>query len=137
MGTVRVKRPARITPPGVETAEIAIADPPKPRPTPPVAMSISMIIMPVLGGGGGLLVAITNRNPLMATAGALFLVGAVVLGVVLLIGQRSGPRRELREAREAREATLRQLGYAETPGTEGRRRGQRTPGTGAWTLPTP
>lgn len=100
MGTVRVKRPARITPPGVETAEIAIADPPKPRPTPPVAMSISMIIMPVLGGGGGLLVAITNRNPLMATAGALFLVGAVVLGVVLLIGQRSGPRRELREARE-------------------------------------
>lgn len=100
MGTVRVTRPARIAPPGVEAEEITIAEPPKPRPTPPVAMSASMVVMPVLGGGGGLLVAITNRNPLMATAGALFLVAAVCLGVVLLIGQRSGPRRELREARE-------------------------------------
>jgi S-DNA-T family DNA segregation ATPase FtsK/SpoIIIE len=59
-----------------------------------------MIIMPVLAGGGGLLMAITNANPLAAAAGGLFLVAAVAVGVVMLVGQRTGPRRQLREARE-------------------------------------
>jgi hypothetical protein len=63
-------------------------------------MGASMVIMPVLAGGGGLMMALTNRNPLAAAAGGLFLVAAVAVGVVMLIGQRSGPRRQLREGRE-------------------------------------
>ncbi|MPZ27661.1 MAG: type VII secretion protein EccCa [Micromonosporaceae bacterium] len=77
-----------------------IADPPKPQAAPPAAMSAPMIIMPVMAGGGGLMMAITNRNALAAAAGGLFLVAAVAVGVVMLIGQRSGPRRQLRESRE-------------------------------------
>ena len=100
MSTVLVKRPARIAPPAVDSGEITIADPPKPQQTPPAAMSASMIIMPIMAGSGGLLLALTNRNPLMAAAGGLFLVAAVTVGVVMLIGQRTGPRRQLREARE-------------------------------------
>lgn len=102
MSTVLVKRPARIAPPAVDSGDISIAEPPKPQQTPPAAMSASMIIMPVMAGGGGLMMAITNRggNPLMAAAGGLFMVAAVTVGVVMLIGQRSGPRRQLREARE-------------------------------------
>jgi S-DNA-T family DNA segregation ATPase FtsK/SpoIIIE len=100
VGTVLVKRPARIAPPVVGSGEVTIADPPKPQAAPPAAMGASMIIMPVMAGGGGLMMAITNRNPLAAAAGGLFLVAAVTVGVVMLIGQRSGPRRQLREARE-------------------------------------
>ena len=131
MGTVLVKRPARIAAPAVETGEVAIADPPKPQPAPPAALSASMIIMPVMAGGGGLMMAITNRNPLAAAAGGLFLVAAVAVGVAMLIGQRSGPRRQLREARE------RYLDYLE----EVRRRLRRTvtaqQAAAAWRHPEP
>ncbi|MGH3681076.1 MAG: type VII secretion protein EccCa, partial [Natronosporangium sp.] len=100
MGTVLVKRPARIAAPAVDSGEIVIAEPPKPQAAPPATMSAPMIIMPVMAGGGGLMMAITNRNALAAAAGGLFLVAAVAVGVVMLIGQRSGPRRQLRESRE-------------------------------------
>jgi S-DNA-T family DNA segregation ATPase FtsK/SpoIIIE len=100
VGTVLVKRPARIAAPAVDSSEVSIADPPKSQSAPPAAMGASMIIMPVMAGGGGLMMAITNRSPLAAAAGGLFLVAAVAVGVVMLIGQRSGPRRQLREARE-------------------------------------
>jgi S-DNA-T family DNA segregation ATPase FtsK/SpoIIIE len=100
VGTVLVTRPARIAAPAVDSGEIVIADPPRPQPSPPAAMGASMVIMPILAGGGGLMMALTNRNPLAAAAGGLFLVAAVTVGVVMLIGQRSGPRRQLREDRE-------------------------------------
>lgn len=131
MSTVLVKRPARIAPPAVDSGDITIADPPKPQQTPPAAMSASMIIMPIMAGSGGLLVALTNRNPLMAAAGGLFLVAAVSVGVVMLIGQRTGPRRQLREARE------RYLDYLE----ELRRRLRRTvaaqQASASWRHPAP
>jgi S-DNA-T family DNA segregation ATPase FtsK/SpoIIIE len=97
---VLFKRPARIEPPAVAGGEVAIAEPPKPQQEPPSVAGASMVIMPVVAGGGGLMVAITNRNPLMATAGALFLVAAVAVGIVVLVGMRQGSRRQLREARE-------------------------------------
>jgi S-DNA-T family DNA segregation ATPase FtsK/SpoIIIE len=100
VSTVLVKRPARIAAPTVDTGEITIADPPKPQQTPPAAMGASMIIMPIMAGSGGLLMAITNRNPLAAATGGVFLVAAVAVGVMMLVGQRSGPRRQLREGRE-------------------------------------
>ncbi|QSB15719.1 type VII secretion protein EccCa [Natronosporangium hydrolyticum] len=100
MSTVLVKRPARINPPAVDSGDITIADPPKPQQSPPAAMSASMIIMPVMAGGGGLMMALNSQNPLMAAAGGLFLVAAVSVGIIMLIAQRSGPRRQLREARE-------------------------------------
>ena len=131
MSTRLVKRPARIAPPEVDSGEITIADPPKPQQTPPAAMSASMIIMPVMAGSGGLLMAITNSNPLMAATGGLFLIAAVSVGVVMLIGQRSGPRRQLRESRE------RYLDYLE----ELRRRLRRTVASqqanAAWRHPEP
>ena len=90
-----------------------------------------MIIMPVMAGSGGLLMAITNSNPLMAATGGLFLIAAVSVGVVMLIGQRSGPRRQLRESRE------RYLDYLE----ELRRRLRRTVASqqanAAWRHPEP
>jgi S-DNA-T family DNA segregation ATPase FtsK/SpoIIIE len=101
MATTLVKRPARIVPPGVPTEEIVVAEPPKPQQAPPAAVGASMIVMPIVAGAGSLLVTITNPNrPLFAAAGLLFLLVSVGLGVVMIVGQRTGPRRMLREARE-------------------------------------
>ncbi len=60
-----------------------------------------MLLMPIMGGAGALTLALTNQDrPLLAVAGLLFLVGAVSVGLLLFISQRSGPRRKLREGRE-------------------------------------
>ncbi|BCJ37073.1 type VII secretion protein EccC [Actinocatenispora thailandica] len=96
-----VRRPARIAPPRVPTEPVTISDPPGQHRPMSTAMSISMIIMPVVSGAGSLLVTLTNRGkPLYAVAGLLFLVASVAVGAIMLISQRSGPRRETREARE-------------------------------------
>ncbi|MGA8115357.1 MAG: type VII secretion protein EccCa [Actinocatenispora sp.] len=101
MAVTLVKRPARIAPPSVSYDDVVITDAPGRQQPPPAAMSLSMIIMPVLGGSGALLTALTNRDkPLYAVAGLLFLVASVAVGAVMLIGQRIGPRRQLREDRE-------------------------------------
>ncbi len=132
VGTTLVKRPARIAPPVVPGDEIMIAEPPKQQQAPPAAMSMSMIIMPVVSGAGSLMVAITNPGrPLYAIAGLLFLVASVALGAVMLIGQRTGTRRQTREGRE------RYLDYVE----ELRRRLRRTiaqqKANAAWRHPEP
>jgi len=101
VSTTLVKRPARIAAPHAVAEEVVIAEPPKPQPAQPMSMGASMMLMPVVGGAGSLLVAITNPGrPLYAAAGLLFLVASVALGGVMLYGMRSGPRRALREGRE-------------------------------------
>ncbi|MDQ3628069.1 MAG: type VII secretion protein EccCa [Actinomycetota bacterium] len=60
-----------------------------------------MLLMPIMGGAGALTLALTNQDrPLLAVCGLLFLVGAVSVGLLLFVSQRSGPRRKLREGRE-------------------------------------
>jgi DNA segregation ATPase FtsK/SpoIIIE, S-DNA-T family len=101
MSTTVVKRPARIAPPTVAASEVVIAEPPTPQAVPPAVGSLAMVIMPVVGGGGSLLFAVTNpQRPLFAAAGLVFLVASVAVGGVMLYGMRSGPRRTLREKRE-------------------------------------
>ncbi|WP_222854270.1 type VII secretion protein EccCa [Fodinicola acaciae] len=101
MTTTLVKRPARIAPPAVPTDPVRIAEPPKLQQQPPASMSASMVVMPIISGCGSLLVAVTNPDkPLFAVAGLLLLVGSVGVGAIMIIGQRTGPRRQKREARE-------------------------------------
>ncbi|HEY7044571.1 MAG TPA: type VII secretion protein EccCa, partial [Nocardioidaceae bacterium] len=101
MTTTLVKRPARIAPPGVPTEHITIADPPTQEQTPPAAAGATMILMPIMSGVGSLTVSLTNRgNPLVAVGGLIFLVGSITVGAIMIISQRSGPKRLLREGRE-------------------------------------
>jgi S-DNA-T family DNA segregation ATPase FtsK/SpoIIIE len=99
--TTQVKRPARIAPPQVPVDQIAIADPPTQQQAPPAAAGATMILMPIMSGVGSLIVAITNRgNKIAAIGGLLFLVGSITVGAIMIISQRSGPKRLLRESRE-------------------------------------
>jgi S-DNA-T family DNA segregation ATPase FtsK/SpoIIIE len=57
--------------------------------------------MPVISGAGSLTLAVANRNnPILAVAGLLFLVGSISVGAIMILSQRSGPRRQTREGRE-------------------------------------
>jgi S-DNA-T family DNA segregation ATPase FtsK/SpoIIIE len=131
VGTVLVRRPARIAAPAVEPGEVTIADPPRPQPAPPAAMGAAMLAMPVLAGGGGLVLAVTTRSPLAAATGGLFLVAAAAVGGLLLVSQRSGPRRQLREARE------RYLDYLEDLRGRLRRSGTAQQAAAGWRHPEP
>jgi S-DNA-T family DNA segregation ATPase FtsK/SpoIIIE len=96
-----VKRPARLAPPDVPADKIIVAEPPKPQATAPAAGSAAMLILPLIGGSGSLMVAITNPNrPLFVAAGVLFLIASVAVGALMLFSMRSGPRKSLREKRE-------------------------------------
>jgi len=100
--TTLVKRPARIAPPAVPTDQIAIAEPPTQQQTPPAAAGATMILMPVMAGAGSLTMALTNANgnPMIAIGALIFLVGSITVGAIMIISQRSGPKRLLREGRE-------------------------------------
>lgn len=96
-----VRRPARTVPPVVDQTDVVIAEPPKPPQAPPASTSMAIILMPVLAGSGAVLVALTNQGrPLYAVGAFLVLTACIVFGVVMIIGQRSGPRRQLRQSRE-------------------------------------
>jgi S-DNA-T family DNA segregation ATPase FtsK/SpoIIIE len=96
-----VKRPARLAPPVVAADEIVVAEPPKPQVNPPAAGGAAMLILPLIGGSGSLMVAITNPNrPLFVAAGVLFLIASIAVGAVMLFSMRSGPRKLLRDKRE-------------------------------------
>ncbi len=101
MTTTLVKRSARIAPPTVPTDPITIADPPTQQQTPPAAAGATMILMPVMSGVGSLTAAVANRgNPMLAVGGLIFLVGSITVGAIMIISQRTGPKRLLREGRE-------------------------------------
>ncbi|MGI8612599.1 MAG: type VII secretion protein EccCa [Nocardioidaceae bacterium] len=96
-----MRRPARTLPPTVQDSNLEIAEPPGALQAPPAAAGASMILMPVMSGAGSLTLALTsNGRPLQAVAGLLFLVGSISVGAIMIISQRSGPRRALREGRE-------------------------------------
>src|ERR1700754_2814468 len=101
MTTTLVKRPARIEPPKAETTPLSIASPPpRGQGAPPLA-GAGMMMMPITSGTGSLTVAITQRDrPIVAVAAFLALIGSIAIGMMMMIGQRSGAKRQVREARE-------------------------------------
>lgn len=101
MSTIVVKRPARISPPEVRSDSIVIADPPTQEQTPPAATGMTMILMPMMSGASSLIVSVSSHgNPLIQIGSLIVLVGSVLVGVIMIVSQRSGPKRLLREGRE-------------------------------------
>lgn len=67
---------------------------------PPMA-GASMMMMPIMSGTGSVTIAITQRGrPIVAVAALLALIGSIAIGVVMMISQRSGTKRQVREGRE-------------------------------------
>ncbi len=101
MTTTLVKRPARIPPPTTDSDPIVIAAPPARGQSAPPAAGASMMMMPIMGGTGSLTVAITQKDrPIVAVAAFLALIGAVAIGVIMMLSQRTGKKNQEREGRE-------------------------------------
>jgi DNA segregation ATPase FtsK/SpoIIIE, S-DNA-T family len=98
--TTIVRRPARIATPAVPDEQITIADPPTEQQAPPAIQGASMILMPVMSGVGSLTMAMTNRNQLVVMSSMFVLIGSITIGVIMIIAQKSGPKKLLREGRE-------------------------------------
>lgn len=126
MTTILVKRPARNQPPMASSDDLEVAEPPKRQQSQPAAMSAGMILMPVMAGTASLSVALTNDNPIMAVGGLLFLVGSIAVGAVMIVGQRSGQRRQERESRERYLDYIEQLRHSVRDTIATQRTGQAT-----------
>ncbi|MGH8882172.1 MAG: type VII secretion protein EccC, partial [Stackebrandtia sp.] len=101
MGTTLLHRPARIPVPETSDKPIQVAAPPTLPDGGGGHMNMAMVLMPMMSGSGGLMMALTNFNrPLFAAAGLLMLVASIGLGVVMWISMRIGPKKRLREQRE-------------------------------------
>ncbi len=101
MTTTLVKRPARIAPPTVARQSLEISPPPSRGHAAPAMAGASMMMMPIMSGTGSVTVAITQRDrPIVAVAAFLALIGSIAIGVLMMISQRSGTKRQVRESRE-------------------------------------
>ena len=102
MTTTLVKRPARIEPPATADEPLTIAAPPARGQSAPAMAGASMMMMPIMSGTGSIAVAITQRNsnPIIPVASFLALIGSIAIGVMMMISQRSGTKRQVREGRE-------------------------------------
>ncbi len=99
--TTLVKRPARIEPPSAGDDPVAIEPPPSRGQGAPPMAGAGMMMMPIMGGTGSLTIAITQRDrPIIAVAAFLAMIGMIAIGALMMISQRSGPKRQLRESRE-------------------------------------
>jgi S-DNA-T family DNA segregation ATPase FtsK/SpoIIIE len=95
-----LNRPARDLEPGPAPEVRTLATPP-PAPAPPGAgRGIAQAMVPAMGGLGMVLFLVANGNPLFLLAGAVMVAAMVGGGLLLLAGQRSGGRRQLRLVRE-------------------------------------
>lgn len=101
MTTALVKRPARIEPPSTQSAPLSIEAPPMRGQAAPAMAGASMMMMPIMSGTGSITVAITQQGrPIVAVAALLALIGSIAIGVMMMISQRSGTKRQVREGRE-------------------------------------
>jgi len=67
----------------------------------PISGSLGMILVPAASGVGAVLLAVTQQSrPLLAAAGLLVLAASIAVGLVMVIGSRTGARRRTREQRE-------------------------------------
>ncbi|UYM06283.1 type VII secretion protein EccCa [Solicola gregarius] len=133
MTTTVVKRPPRTAPPTVPENSLSIAEPPAQQQAPPAATGAAMILMPVVGGIGSLTLALSNagHNRLIAVGALAALVGSITVGLVMILSQRTGPRRLLRQARE------RYLNYIDDLRHTLRRTVAAQRDLGAWCHPAP
>lgn len=101
MTTTLVKRPPRSAPPTVDTDDLQIAEPPGTQKSPPAIQSMGMMMMPMMMGTGALTGALTaGARKLQAIASLLIFVGAICFAVIMIISQRTGPKKQVREGRE-------------------------------------
>lgn len=101
MTTTLVKRPARVEPPRRTSTSLAIEPPPARGQSTPAIAGAGMLMMPIMGGTGSMTIAITQKDrPIIAVAAFLALIGAVAIGALMVISQRSGAKRQVREGRE-------------------------------------
>jgi DNA segregation ATPase FtsK/SpoIIIE, S-DNA-T family len=99
--TTLVKRPPRSAPPTVDTDDLAIAEPPGTQKAPPAIQSMGMMMMPMMMGTGALTGALTaGARKLQAIASLLIFVGAICFAAIMIVSQRTGPKKQLREGRE-------------------------------------
>ena len=101
MSTTLVKRPPRTAPPRVDDAPLSIHEPPHRTQAPTPAAGMTMLMMPIMSGTGSLTMALTQKDrPILVVAGFLVLIGSIAIGVVMIVSQRGGARRQMRESRE-------------------------------------
>ena len=101
MSTLTVRRPPRRGMPDPGSGSFELAAPPQLPETAPVSGSVGMIAVPAASGAGAVLLALTQRDrPLLAAAGLLVLIASVAVGVIMMIGTRTGARRRQRIGRE-------------------------------------
>jgi DNA segregation ATPase FtsK/SpoIIIE, S-DNA-T family len=99
--TTLVKRPPRSAPPTVDTDNLEIAEPPGTQKAPPAIQSMGMMMMPMMMGTGALTGALTaGARKLQAIASLLIFVGAICFAAIMIVSQRTGPKKQLREGRE-------------------------------------
>ena len=83
-----------------------------------------MILVPAASGVGAVLLAVTQQDrPLMAAAGLLVLAASITVGLVMVIGSRTGTRRRTREQRERYLDYLEQARIAARDGADQQRKG--------------
>ncbi|MGJ9414325.1 type VII secretion protein EccCa [Aeromicrobium sp. CF4.19] len=101
MTTTLVKRPTRLAPPQRTSQPLSIEPPPNRGQGAPPMAGAGMMMMPIMGGTGSITIAITQKDrPIVAVAAFLALIGAIAIGALMVISQRSGTKRQVRESRE-------------------------------------
>ena len=101
MSTIAVIPTHRQHPAGPDPGVIEITAPPRQTESMPITGSMGMILVPAASGVGAVLLAVTQQSrPLLAAAGLLVLAASIIVGVVMVVGSRTGDRRRTREQRE-------------------------------------
>ena len=95
MSTLTARRPARMPPPDPGSDPVALVAPPRQNESAPMSGSLGMILVPAASGVGAVLLAVTHQDrPLMAAAGLLVLAASIAVGLAMVIGSRTGVRRQ-------------------------------------------
>ncbi|HKE70189.1 MAG TPA: type VII secretion protein EccCa [Nocardioidaceae bacterium] len=101
MTTTLVKRPPRTAPPTVDPGNLEIAEPPGTPQAPPAVAGLGMMMMPMMMGTGALTGALTaGASKIQAVASLLVFCGAICFASIMIVSQRTGPKKQLREGRE-------------------------------------
>src|ERR1700712_4900626 len=97
MSTMSVSRPMRRRSVDPVSGEIELTAPPRRTESMPITGSMGMILVPAASGVGAVLLAVTQQSrPLLAAAGLLVLAASIIVGVLMVVGSRTGARRRTR-----------------------------------------
>jgi len=94
MGQRLAHRPARVGPVATPSRPLDVVAPPAVAESAAGAAGAMQVMLPILGGGGSLVMILANRNALMLIAGAIMLGVTVVGGVVPSPCNAVGPASE-------------------------------------------